>query len=169
MAVRLSALRARPLISVKGWVDPRAIVRLKGIDQLEKISNDLIENRTRDPPNCSIVHQIDLQQYLYVCFYHICFPSCFVTQRSPVWTWFPDLGIGSFPWRRPTEISRHPSSSLSIHHLWQSSQYMRLIHSRSWALLEKPQIEQPLKNFPAFYEIRRFITVFTRALYRSLS
>jgi hypothetical protein len=36
---------------------------------------------------------------------------------------------------------------------------------RSWALLEKPQIVQPLKNFPAFYGTRRFITVFTRAFH----
>jgi hypothetical protein len=39
----------------------------------------------------------------------------------------------------------------------------------SWALLEKLHIVQPLKNFPAFYETRRFITAFTRALYWSLS
>jgi hypothetical protein len=44
-----------------------------------------------------------------------------------------------------------------------------LTHSWSWALLEKPVIVQPLKNFPAFYGIRRFITVFTRALHWSLS
>jgi hypothetical protein len=39
-----------------------------------------------------------------------------------------------------------------------------LTYLRSWALLEKPPIMQPLKNFPAFYGTRRFITVFTRAL-----
>jgi hypothetical protein len=33
----------------------------------------------------------------------------------------------------------------------------------SWALPEKLQIVQPLKNFPAFYGTRRFIAVFTRA------
>jgi hypothetical protein len=47
---------------------------------------------------------------------------------------------------------------------WQS-----LTHSRSWALLEEPPIVQSLKNFPAFYGTRRFITVFTRALHRFLS
>jgi hypothetical protein len=63
MAVRLSALRAgRPsfppppppgifmvLISVRGCVDPRAIVRLGRIRLIEKC-NDLIGNRTRDLP-----------------------------------------------------------------------------------------------------------------------
>jgi hypothetical protein len=44
-----------------------------------------------------------------------------------------------------------------------------LTHSWSWALLEKPPIMQLLKNFPAFYGTRRFITVFTRALHYSLS
>jgi hypothetical protein len=40
-----------------------------------------------------------------------------------------------------------------------------LINSWSWALLEKPPIVQLLKNFPAFYGTRRFITVFTKALH----
>jgi hypothetical protein len=44
-----------------------------------------------------------------------------------------------------------------------------LTHSWSWALLEKLPIVQLLKNFPAFYWTRRFITAFTRALPWSLS
>jgi hypothetical protein len=33
------------------------------------------------------------------------------------------------------------------------------------SLLEKLPLVQPLKSFPAFYENRWFITVFTRALH----
>jgi hypothetical protein len=51
--------------------------------------------------------------------------------------------------------------------------YSILLHlltlSRSWALLGKPPNVQPLKNFPAFYGTRRFITEYTRALHLSLS
>jgi hypothetical protein len=36
-------------------------------------------------------------------------------------------------------------------------------------LLEKLTGSQPIKKFPAFYGTRRFITVFTRAHYLSLS
>jgi hypothetical protein len=43
-----------------------------------------------------------------------------------------------------------------------------LIHSRSWAFLQKTPIVQPLKNFPAFYGTWRFNAVFTRALHSSL-
>jgi hypothetical protein len=39
----------------------------------------------------------------------------------------------------------------------------------NWVLLEKPPIVQVLKNFPALYGTRKFITVFTRALHLSLS
>jgi hypothetical protein len=46
---------------------------------------------------------------------------------------------------------------------------LHLLTSCSWALLEKPPIVQLLKNFPAFYGTRRFITVSTTALHWSLS
>jgi hypothetical protein len=36
------------------------------------------------------------------------------------------------------------------------------------ALLEKPAVAKPFRNFLIFYGTRRFITVFTRALHLSL-
>jgi hypothetical protein len=65
MVVRLSVLRAgriNPrkylllLISVRGWINRRAIVRLEGLGKFI-IFNDLIGIRTRELPSCSIVPQ----------------------------------------------------------------------------------------------------------------
>jgi hypothetical protein len=65
MAVRLPAIRVRHpypqeqflvLVYVRGWVDSRAIVRLQGLGK-SKNSNDLIGNRARNLPACSIVPQ----------------------------------------------------------------------------------------------------------------
>jgi hypothetical protein len=42
-----------------------------------------------------------------------------------------------------------------------------LSHSWSWTLLEKPPTLQPLKNFPAFYGTRRFMTTHTIPSYFS--
>jgi hypothetical protein len=53
--------------------------------------------------------------------------------------------------------------------IYRYTNHYLLTYLRNWALLEKPPIVQPLKNFPAFYGTWRFITVFTRALQWSLS
>jgi hypothetical protein len=45
------------LNSVRRWVNPKIIVRLERLSQLKKKSSDLIGNRTRDLPTCSLVPQ----------------------------------------------------------------------------------------------------------------
>jgi hypothetical protein len=73
---------------------------------------------------------------------------------------FHDPTTGLYP--EPDESSPHRPmiflrSSFSLTHSW------------SWSLVEKLSIVRLLKNFPAFYETRGFITVFTRALHWFLS
>jgi hypothetical protein len=64
MVARLSALRASRilppgrflvLISVRGWVDPRATVQLEGLGQLKKATSS--RTQTGDLPACGIVPQ----------------------------------------------------------------------------------------------------------------
>jgi len=55
------------LISVRGRVEPRAIVRQEGIISM-KNSNGAIENRTRGLPACSADFHIEYQRQFVFCF-----------------------------------------------------------------------------------------------------
>jgi hypothetical protein len=70
----------------------------------------------------------------------------------------------------PCQFSFKPTApkSSSINRGWYNRPVVAAVPS-GLALLEKLPTVQLLKNFPAFYGTRRFITVFTRALHWSLS
>jgi hypothetical protein len=84
MVTRLSALcagrflppgRFLVLISDRGWVDPRAIVRLEGLDKLKKSTSS--GNRTGDLPACSTVPQpTTLPRALHILIWTILYITC---------------------------------------------------------------------------------------------
>jgi hypothetical protein len=97
MVARLSALRAGRslppgyfflvLISVRGWVDPRAIVRPEGLGKLEKIH--LIGTWSHDLLVCSIVPQL----------LHYRVPQVTHATMGGDWWWGPVPPYLCPPWR----------------------------------------------------------------------
>jgi hypothetical protein len=69
---------------------------------------------------------------------------------------------------RDIAVRLRSMQSFDVQIIWNILIYL-LTSLRSWALLEKLPIVQPLKNFPAFYGTGKCITVFTRVLHLSLS
>jgi hypothetical protein len=68
------------LISARGWVNSRNIVRLEGLGKLK--TNDLIGTRTRDLPACSIVPQPATKDIICTTISHL-LRMC----RPPCWYW----------------------------------------------------------------------------------
>jgi hypothetical protein len=86
--------------------------------------------------------------------------------EAEVWVKLNDvdiLSVESESWAGPSVAVHDPELGYCQHSLTHS-----LPHSWSWTLLEKLTVVSLFKNFPAFYGTRRFITVFTSALYWSL-
>jgi hypothetical protein len=101
-----------------------------------------------DQMNLVHIHVSDLVLY-YLFISNL--PS---TIRSPLWS----LSFRFYEW---TCVCISEVNTVMMVH--------SLTHLLSWALLEKLTVLQLLKNLPAFYCTRRFITAFTRALHWSLS
>jgi hypothetical protein len=100
-------------------------------------------------------------------------PVCHTGNRSDRMTYVSDV------WSFTTSILTMGIAKISDMFVFNSaptwltaqgcSTFRTFTHSCSWDLLEKLQLLQLLKNFPAFYGTRRFITVITRAIHWSLS
>jgi hypothetical protein len=95
--------------------------------------------------------------------FRVCFSNIVLLLGSPV---LPTWSVRTSVYLNGKQLIKYLAYFVNSFNCLPKLPYSLLVltYSRSLALLE-----EPLKNFPAFYGTRRFNTLFTRALHRSLS
>jgi hypothetical protein len=73
------------LICGRGWVNPRALVGMEGLDKLEKSSH--IGNQTHDLTTCSIVPQPTTLLHTPISFRTLTYTTRLCKQRETQWFW----------------------------------------------------------------------------------
>jgi hypothetical protein len=154
--------------SLRGWVDPRTIVRLEKEDPYRSLS--LMWKTTPDVSNVDSESWHLISSETFACFRHKSDLKVIIKLVTLTWG-------GSFCLKshfQPKTVERNWCTERKIclvsKQFWFIMTYgtENLLISSDWpthswsrALLEKPPIVQLLENIPAFYGTRRFITAFT--------
>jgi hypothetical protein len=169
MAVRFSALNTGlPLppgrflvhIYIRGWVDPRVIVRLEGLGQLKK-SNDHFGNRTRDLPACSIVPQQTTPPPLELWQKRIHFVLVF--QCLPTKQLADLLSRIALPWTRFMKpICYIPQIfSFSVYGYYSFRSIFWLLHDRNWRSISAEKNERKWLSEKDAWEHKRTRNIFS--------